>query len=364
MSFKNKYLRYILKSILGLVILLSITVVGLLTWRFFLQNDVAERRAIRTKNGIEITKKVEIGGINQYINIRGQNVNNPVILFVHGGPGTAMIPFSHIFQDDWERSFTVVHWDQRNAGKTYFANDPQVVSKTMSVERMRKDLVEITRFLIKHLGKEKIFILGHSWGSVIATMAVKQHPELYHAYIGTGQVVSMIEGERMGYIHTLELARRKNNAQAIEELEALAPYPNKDIASLQVKSKWIAEFGGSYYGEGGLLKNFILKGLYSPDYSLWELSYFLDGAPLDWFLEAMKDIDLRTLGYDFEVPVLFLIGSHEWQTPYPLVLEYYEQIKAPYKKYISFDNSAHFPFVSDPVKFSSVLKNELLPLVQ
>lgn len=100
------------------------------------RNKVAERRAIKTKNGIEIYEVISIGGIQQFINIRGKDFDNPVLLFVHGGPRHVMTPIAHSFQDSWEDDFTVAQWDQRNAGKTYFLNDPLEVANTMSVERM------------------------------------------------------------------------------------------------------------------------------------------------------------------------------------------------------------------------------------
>jgi len=362
MVFKNKYLRWSLNIVIALTALFCLTIIVLLGWRNIEQNTVADRRAITTANGIEVTEVATIGGINQSLNIRGKNLDNPVLLFVHGGPGHVMTPFAHSFQDAWEDSFTVVQWDQRNAGKTYFLNDPAEVTKTMSVDRMAADLIEVSQYLIKRLGKKKIFILGHSWGSVIGTMAAKQHPELFHAYIGTGQAISMSEGERMGYQQTLKLARERGNKQAIAELEAIAPYPNQNFDGIEIRAKWIIQFGQSYYGESGLEGPLLSKGLYSPDYTLKDLSYFIRQPVPYWFLDTMADIDLRKLGYDFDIPIIFMIGAHEWQTPYPLVEDYYEQIRAPYKKYIAFEKSSHFPFMSDPDTFARVLKEELLPI--
>lgn len=362
MVFKNKYLRWSLNTVIGIIVIFGLTLIVLLSWRNIEQNNVAERRAIGTANGIEITEVASIGGIDQSINIRGKDLDNPVLLFVHGGPGHAMTPFAHSFQDSWEDDFTVVQWDQRNVGKTYFLNDPTEVGKTMSVERMAEDLIEVSQYLIKRLGKKKIFILGHSWGSVIGTMAAKQHPELYHAYIGTGQVISMTEGERLGYEQTLKLARERSNKEAIAELEAIAPYPNQKFDGIEIRSKWIVQFGQSYYGESSLDGPLLSKALYSPDYTLNDLSYFVRRPVPNWFLDAMPDIDLRKLGYDFDIPIIFMIGAHEWQTPYPLVQDYYEQISAPYKNLIFFDKSSHFPFMSDPDNFAKILKEELLPI--
>lgn len=362
MAIKNKYLRWSLNFVFGFVAIVGLALISLLVWRNIEQNNVAERRLIKTDNGIEVSEVASIGGIKQFVNIRGKDLDNPVLLFVHGGPGHVMTPIAHSFQDSWEDVFTVVQWDQRNAGKTYFLNDPAEVSETMSVDRMVEDLIEVSQYLAKRLGKRKIFILGHSWGSLIGIMAAKQRPELYHAYIGTGQFVSMTEGEHLGYVQTLKLARERNNKEAIAELEAIAPYPNKNFDGIEIRSKWIAEFGQSYYGESSLAGPLMSKTLYSPDYTLSDLSYFVRSELPYWFLNVMHDIDLRNLGYDFEIPIIFMIGAHEWQTPYPLAQRYFDQIRAPYKKFIFFEKSSHFPFISDPDNFVNVLKEELIPL--
>ncbi len=364
MIFKNKYLRWSLNTLIGIIAIFSLTIVVLLSWRNIEQNIVAERRVIDTENGIEIIEIAPIGGIKQSINIRGKNHHNPVLLFIHGGPGHVMMPFAHSFQDAWEDDFIVVQWDQRNAGKTYFLNDPIAVGKTMSVERMAEDLIEVSQYLIKRLGKKKIFILGHSWGSVIGVMAAKKHPELFHAYIGTGQVVSMTEGERLGYEQTLKLARDRNNKEAIAELDAIAPYPNQKFDGIEIRSKWIVQFGQSYFGESNLEGPLVSKALYSPDYTLSDLSYFVRRPAPNWFLNVMHDIDLRKIGYAFDIPIIFMIGTNEWQTPYPLARDYFEQIRAPYKNFIFFEKSSHFPFMSDPDKFVKVLKEELLPIAR
>lgn len=364
MTIKNKYLRILVRILSGIILLVVVVIIGALLYRSSLQNEVADRRAITSENGIDSMETADIGGIKQWLHIRGQDLDNPVILFVHGGPGMAFIPFSHIFQDDWEDSFTVVQWDQRGAGKTHFANDPDEVAKSMSIDQMTDDVIEMTKFLRTRLKKKKIFIVAHSMGTVIGTKAVKLHPELYHGYVGSGQVVSFFEGEKLAYAHTLQVARDQNNQLAVSELEAIAPYPDENIMEkFQVRNKWNSRFMESYYGHTGMTP-ILKKLLYSPDYSLRDLSYFINPPSLDWADEELPKIDLRKLGYDFEVPMFFFNGGHEWQVAYPLTEEYFANITAPVKKYITFENSSHFPFISEPEKFATMLKRELLPLVK
>ncbi|WP_339865025.1 alpha/beta hydrolase [Paremcibacter congregatus] len=364
MNLKNKFTRILVRVLGGITALLVLAVIAGVLYRSSLQNEVAERRAITTENGIETIESTQIGGIEQVINIRGKDLDNPVILFVHGGPGMAFMPFSHIFQDDWEDSFTVVQWDQRGAGKTYFANDPDEVLKTMSLERVTDDVIEMSELLRSRLKKKKIFIVAHSWGTVIGTRAVKMRPDLYHGYVGTGQVVSFVEGERLAYAHTLQVAKDRNNQEAIKELEAIAPYPDENIMTkFQVRNKWNSLFGESYYGQSSM-SPLMKQLLRSPEYSLRDLTYFRKPPSLEWVDEVLPYVDLRKLGTDFEVPMFFFEGAHEWQTAHPLAKEYYISINAPVKNYISFNKSSHFPFFSEPEKFARMLKKELLPLVK
>lgn len=362
MNENNINRTYIKKGLIAIFVFVALILLGLSILRSTWQNDVVDSRAIQSANGIETTEKVSIGGIDQYLNIRGTDTNNPVILFVHGGPGNVMMPFSHAFQNEWETHFTVVQWDQRNAGKTYFANDKALVAKTMSVDRMVKDLIDVTQYLRSRLSREKIFLVAHSWGSVIGTMAVKQRPELYQAYLGTGQVVAPWEADTYNYEKVLEIANAKNNLEAISELKTISPFPNRNMKGFDVLGKWVEEFGGFYYGEENVALTMIKLLLRSPDYSLRELSYFFNMPPKEWFEEVMYSIDLNTLGYDFEVPMIYVMGEQELITPYPLVENYFKKIRSPYKKLVLFGDSAHMPMLSQPNKFADVIKTELLPL--
>jgi pimeloyl-ACP methyl ester carboxylesterase len=165
------------------------------------------------------------GGIGQWIEVRGQNVNNPILLFIHGGPGVAFIPMGSTFQDLWEKYFTVVQWDQRGAGKTYESNDKELQRRTMNLAQMEQDTVEVANYLRTRFKREKIFVVGHSWGSMLGLWLAHEHPEMIYAFVGTGQAVSMQQNEEAGYLIVLQAARSRNNEQAIKELESVAPYP-------------------------------------------------------------------------------------------------------------------------------------------
>jgi proline iminopeptidase len=147
---------------------------------------IADARKIVTPDGVERLEKLRIGGLDQWASIRGTDKRNPVILLIHGGPGYISMPMSWWFTRGWEEYFTVVQWDQRGAGKSYLLNDPSKIAPTLTPERMIADTEEIAAWARKEFGKDKIFVLGHSWGSYLGLELAKRHPDWLHAYIGVG----------------------------------------------------------------------------------------------------------------------------------------------------------------------------------
>ena len=153
---------------------------------------VRELQKVVTPGGIDQQIEIDIGGIKQWITIRGRDLNNPILLFIHGGPAAPEMPTSWTFQNPWEDYFTVVQWDQRGAGKTYNANDPKKIAPTITVQRMEQDAQEVVQYLRKTYHKDKIFVLGHSWGSFLGLELAKEHPEWLYAYVGMGDRKSVV----------------------------------------------------------------------------------------------------------------------------------------------------------------------------
>jgi pimeloyl-ACP methyl ester carboxylesterase len=151
--------------VLALLIIVLLLVSSALLWRLYRQHSVSQRDAIRSPHGINSLERVRIGGIDQWIEVRGQDVSNPILLFIHGGPGVAFIPLSGSFQSAWEAHFTVVQWDQRGAGKTFASNGPDIQRNSMNLPQMQQDALEVTNYLRTRFKREKIFVVGHSWGS-------------------------------------------------------------------------------------------------------------------------------------------------------------------------------------------------------
>lgn len=319
--------------------------------------------------GIDRMEMVEIGGIQQALYIRGQNVDNPIILWVHGGPGNSMMPLLHLYQYEWENDFTVVNWDQRNVGKTYFANDPATVLHTMSAERVLKDVHEVTAYLKQQFNKENIILVGHSWGTVLGTMAVQTYPEDYSAYIGISQVVNMADNERVGYEKTLEVAKAAGNQKDIKALEAVAPYPPSKYGSSYMADMITVR---TYQSKYGLSVNMglsdVIHILATPYYSFNELknSFIFsqqkvlnDQGDIARFL--IEEADARNYGADYQVPVYYIMGANDYNSPYLLAKAFFDEIVAPDKQVFSIPDADHMPFLSSKAEFDRILLAEIAP---
>src|SRR5262245_56843275 len=185
---------------------------------------IAEARRIVTPDGVERLERLRFGGVDQWVSVRGADRRNPVLLHIHGGPGYVSMPMSWWFTRGWEEYFTVVQWDQRGAGKTYLLNDPAATAPTLTLDRMLADVEEMTNWVRRELRQEKIFVIGHSWGSYLGLRLANRHPDWLYAYIGVGQMIDGPESERRGWAFALDAARRAGNEDAVRELEAIAPY--------------------------------------------------------------------------------------------------------------------------------------------
>lgn len=210
----------------------------------FLRARNAQQYAISSTKGIDEASFVTVGGIEQWITIRGLDRDNPVLLFLHGGPGDVTNPWTFALFAPWERYFTVVQWDQRGAGRTLRKSGP-AVAPTITVDRMVQDGIELTEYLRKHLGKEKIVIVAHSFGSILGLRMAKARPELFYAYVGTGQVADSTRSYSVAYNALLKEAKAIDDQRAIEELSHVGPPPYESGDGFRVQHKWANAFEGA-----------------------------------------------------------------------------------------------------------------------
>lgn len=358
----------------------SSEVISTMLWaREVLQKHLGSTYSINDPKGIEELKPVNICGIDQWLHIRGRNRTNPILLYLHGGPGFPMIGWRDGTFLAWEDFFTVVHWDQRQTGKSYYPDKDEV--DPLTVEQFIKDTEEVIQYLQGYLGQDKLFVLGHSWGSVLGMHMVERHPDWLHAYIGIGQVVNMMDGERILYERLVSYAREFHKMELISELEALAPYPNPSCPqkSFSDHSSFLRMELSRLAGEAGChhltlqesIEQNALNRVLTPYLTLTDISNALLGdkpavfrPPYALGKEFMA-IDLpKNLGSSFEVPIFFFSGRHDYQTPVTLSDAWFNQIKAPHKELIHFEESAHIVVSEEPGKVLVNLVNQVLPFAQ
>jgi proline iminopeptidase len=357
-----------LKRVATWVVSLSLVFVAVaVPFRWFVQSRIAEARAIRSSQGIDSLMSVRIGGIDQWLHVRGQNQSNPILLFIHGGPGQAFIPFSREFQGPWERHFTVVQWDQRGAGKTYAANDRELQRRTMTVSRMQDDALEVVNYLRRRFARDRIVVMGVSWGSVLGLWLAHEHPEVIAAYVGVGQAIDMKANAKAAYDDALQTARTRRQFDAIRELENLQPYPSAaaDLRKSSIAQQWQAELLGPPSAPRYLDMRRLLATLFSaPEYSLRDVYGFARGQlfSLEVLVPEISTVDLTSMGTDFRVPVFFFQGRYDPYTRPALVAKYAETMTAPRHEVVWLEHAGHFPFFEERQRFLDELRSHVLPL--
>lgn len=324
-------------------------------------------RMIVTPQGVDEKIKLHINGIDQWISVRGKDRRNPILLFLHGGPASPAMPEGYTFQTPWEDYFTVVQWDQRGSGKTYRANSEAAMAPGMTVQGMTDDAAQVTRYLREHYRKQKIFLLGHSWGTVLGVSLAQQHPDWFYAYIAVGQVVNGRRNEAEGYAFALSQARKAHNAKAIAELEAIAPYPGDARMTperIGVRSTWEMAYGGLAWGRKDFQFDVDAESL-SPDYDGDDLAAIDKGSAfsLKYLLDALIDTDYDHVTH-FGCPVLVYVGAHDYTTPHDVAEHWFNAIDAPSKRLVVFADSAHMMMQEQPGRFLVHLVNDALPLAQ
>jgi pimeloyl-ACP methyl ester carboxylesterase len=301
---------------------------------------------------------VQIGGIEQWLQFNENQPDNPVLLYLHGGPGGTSVPVSAAWKP-WEEHFTVVHWDQRGAGRT-FAKNGETGCGRLTVERMVEDALEVTQFLIDTLQKPKVLLVGHSWGSALAVYMLKRCPELFSAFVGTGQLVNMRENEEINYRRQLQQAEVAANQEAIAALRAIGPPPYSDWRAFKALREWADRLAE---GEGDSVQP--RPTPVAPDFTPDEVPTMLRGAEFSRaeLLGELWATDLPSLGVNFPVPIFFFQGTCDQQTPIELAERYFASIVAPHKEFVRFEGCHHFVVMNRPEAFLQELVTRVRPLL-
>ncbi|MDX9955640.1 MAG: alpha/beta hydrolase [Anaerolineae bacterium] len=331
------------------------------------RNIIGDLGRIVAPEGIQESFKVPIGGVDQWVNTRGQDRANPLLFFIHGGPASPATPTLWMYQRPIEEVFTVVNWDQRGAGRTYLEADPEAVQDTLHIDQYVSDALELAELLLHRYAAPKAILMGHSWGTIIGVRAVLERPELFSAYIGIGQVINTRENERLSYDYAISEATRNGNTAALEELAAIAPYPGLTPITREriiIARKWAQYYGGlsafrhesQYYFNAPLL---------SPEYDDRAVAAIDQGSllTLERILPEFLEVDLNPITA-FPIPLFLFMGRHDYTTPSVLAEAWLQQVSAPYKQGIWFERSAHLIPFEEPGKLLLSLVQQVLPVAQ
>ncbi len=307
---------------------------------------------------LDSKESLMIGGIKQHIRLRAERENLPAVLFIHGGPGVCDRHWVIKYQSDIAKHAVIVCWDQRGAGLSY---DKSLKAEDMSVGRMVADAAELVDILYERFNKQKIFIVGHSWGSLLGALLAKRCPGNIAAYIGMGQFVDGDENERLSYEFVLNEAIKRADKKAIADLEKIGPPVNghyKSLDDLMVQRNLMSKYGGEDYGESdGIIKSVVMPLLRSKEYSLFDMIKYYKGAffSLRTLWEEVVDFNLNEEIRQLDVPVYLTQGRHDQNTPVQIAEKWFDNLTAPYKEWIWFEKSAHSPIKNEPEKWGQTL---------
>ncbi|MGZ8288819.1 MAG: alpha/beta fold hydrolase [Telluria sp.] len=309
---------------------------------------------------------VAIGGIEQWVTVKGDSCANPVILIIHGGPGNPLSPYSDKVFGPWQKEFTIVQWDQRGAGMTY-GRSPPPPDSALTLKQMADDGAEVAAWLAQRYGKKKVILWGSSWGSILAVHMARAHPELFHAYLGTAQVVSYRDNQAASHAKLLGVVRASGDAASLAVLDAVGAPPWTDPRSFGKVRR--------------VVRKFEARVTTPPPAAWWTpaAEYTTPQAQADY--EAGEDysfinfvgmkgdgmfsqLDLPKLGTDFAIPMFFVHGAHDLLSTLDVAQRYYDSLKAPQKHLVILDKAGHDPNQDVIDAQYKLLRERILPLAK
>jgi pimeloyl-ACP methyl ester carboxylesterase len=331
------------------------------------RDTIADLARVVTPDGIQESYKTKIGGIDQWINVRGQDKANPIILFVHGGPASPLIPTLWQFQRPLEEYFTVVNYDQRGAGKTYVEDHSDTVAASLHIPRYIDDAIQIAEHVRKRYGKSKVILMAHSWGTVLGLGAALKRPDLFYAYVGIGQVINTRDNERISFEYGLQQAKARGNTAAVKEMESIAPYPGDQPITREriiIARKWAQFYGGltAFREESTYFFN---APLLSPEYSAADVCAVDQGNvfTLGRVLPEFLNVDYKG-ARAVSIPVFMFMGRHDYTTPAQPTADWLARVSAPTKQGVWFERSSHMIPWEEPGKLLLNLVQSVRPLAE
>ncbi len=304
---------------------------------------------------------VEINGLKQGMFIKGKNINNPVLLYLHGGMPDYFL--TERYPTGMDEYFTVVWWEQRGSGISYNANIPP---ETMNLEQMIADTISVTNYLCERFGQKKIYLMGHSGGTFIGIQTAARRPDLYHAYIGVAQMADQLESERLAYEYMLAEYRKLGDSGMVNKLEATPV--NKEngtpMGYRQIRDTGMHNLGiGTMRNMKSVVTGIFLPSLTVRDYTLMEKIHTWTGkakSGVSVLWNEMIRTNLAETTPELQIPVYFLHGVYDYTCSYSLAKGYFNVLTAPVKGFYTFENSAHSPIFEEPERVREIIVNDIL----
>jgi len=307
---------------------------------------------------IDESNFIKIGDVNQFVIIRGKNINNPILLILHGG--TTETAHFIKFNKDLEEYFTVVYWEQRGEGKSY---SKEIIDAEPELEQYIEDAYELTNYLKTRFSKEKIFLLGHSWGSMLGMKTIEKYPHAYEAYIAVSQYCDPLRTDKLMF----EFFRQKTNKKSvINKINSLDILKKENVENIELVARTykifplVMKFGGLYH-ESKLIN--LLKLFWMPILTLKEYNLF------DKYRAMQQNAKRLQVYYQYnffetllevKIPIYFIHGISDYVINYDITKEYFEKLKAPKKRFFTFDKSGHLPSFEEPKKFNDIVIHQIL----
>ncbi|NJP04773.1 MAG: alpha/beta hydrolase [Chloroflexaceae bacterium] len=346
-------------SVVGMLTVAAVAVIA--SQQFAATPPMTDAEGNVVPGSIASLEAVELNGSQQWMTIRGHREDLPVLLFLAGGPGGSELVMTRRYLSELEKHFIIVNWDQPGVGKSYYA----LSRDQLTPERYVEDAYALTLHLRERFNQDKIYVLGESWGSILGVWLVQQHPDLFHAFISTGQVVDPVENDTDMHTFALQLYREQGNMDAVEGLRRNGPPPytaDEMVGQFQAMNGVIHNYMLSHAHGEGTGHNLALDSMRAQEYGLmdkvsWVLS-LLHTFPHVY--AQLNDLDLRIEAPSLDVPVYFIRGRWDFNTSHRLAEEYFALLEAPHKELIWFADSAHTPMWDEPTRFVDVLVHTVL----
>ncbi|MEN6389046.1 MAG: alpha/beta hydrolase [Syntrophomonas sp.] len=306
---------------------------------------------------------INVNGVEQGMFIKSKNQANPVLLFIHGGPGMPEYFLTQNYPTGLEDYFTVCYWEQRGAGLSYSSDIP---SETLNEEQLISDTLEVTNYLRQRFGQEKIYLMAHSWGSFIGIQAAAQAPGMYNAYIGIAQISRPLESEKLAYKYMMEQYTTTGDKRMVQRLEKIPITEMDDVPNSyrSLRDEAMHELGiGTTHNMKSVISGIFLPSWKFPEYTLsekvniWRGKWSVNSTNL-W--NQMITTDLTAKAPKLYIPVYFFHGIYDYTCSYTLAYDYFEKLKAPLKGFYTFEQSAHSPLFEEPEKMQHILEKDVL----